>query len=86
MSLTNFLSSIGLTGNEPSHPWDTHPDTLASINNLGWLLKAQGKLGETELLYREAVRGAKKTLGDAHPTTVIFVRNLDFLLREMGKA
>ena len=49
------------------------------------LLKAQGKLDEAEPLYREAVSGAKKTLGDAHPTTLILQKNVDALLQKMGK-
>jgi len=62
-----------------------HLVTLGSINNLAMLLQAQGKLSEAELFYREAINGARKTLGDAHPTTVIIQENLDELLQEMGK-
>ena len=31
--------------------------------------QAQGKLGEAEPLYREALDGYRRTLGDSHPTT-----------------
>ena len=34
---------------------DEHPETWSSINNLGGLLQAQGKLLEAELLYRECL-------------------------------
>ena len=60
---------------------DTHPNTLNSINNFAMLLEAQRKLSEAELLYREAVSGAKNTLGVEHPNTVIFQQNLDLLLQ-----
>ena len=33
---------------------DTHPDTLASIENLGTFLRDRGKFDEAELLLREA--------------------------------
>jgi len=59
--------------------------TLGSINDLAGLLQDQGKLSEAESLYREAVSGAKKTLGYAHPATVTFQENLDSVLQEMGK-
>jgi len=48
------------------------------------LLKTQGKLREAEPLYREAVSGARRTLGVEHPYTVAFQENLDLLLQEMG--
>jgi len=41
-------------------------------------------LDEAEPLYREAVSGAKKNLGDAHPLTVTFQKNLNVLLQKMG--
>ena len=34
---------------------EDHPKTLQSLNNLAWLLQAQGRLAETEPLYREAL-------------------------------
>jgi hypothetical protein len=39
---------------------------------------AQGKLVEAEALYREALDGFRRVLGDAHPTTKSC---LSFLLR-----
>jgi len=69
---------------ETSHLGDTHPNTLISINNLASFLETQGKLDEAEPLYREAVSGAKKNLGDAHPLTVTFQKNLNVLLQKMG--
>ncbi len=48
---------------------DAHPDTLGSISNLAVLLQAQGKLAEAGPLFREALDGQRRTLGDAHPNT-----------------
>ena len=41
----------------------SHPSTLASVNNLAILLKAQGKYAEAEPLYRRAMAGCEKELG-----------------------
>jgi len=55
---------------------DSHPDTLSSINNLGLLLKGQGKLSEAESLFRVALEGRRGTLGDTHPDTLVSINNL----------
>ncbi|MCH8153607.1 MAG: tetratricopeptide repeat protein, partial [Planctomycetes bacterium] len=36
---------------------DDHPRTLNSINNMGLLLKSQGKFAEAEPYVREALEG-----------------------------
>ena len=64
---------------------DRHPHTLVSINNLGLLLKAQGKYDEAEPLFREALQARRETLGDRHPDTLISINNLGMLLKEQGK-
>jgi Tfp pilus assembly protein PilF len=33
-----------------------HPDTLASISNLGWVLKSQGKYEEAEAMLQWGIR------------------------------
>ena len=45
---------------------DRHPDTLASINNLGGLLRAKGDLAAAEPLHREALKVQRETLGNRH--------------------
>eukprot|EP00808_Paulinella_micropora_P008031 g47259.t1 len=57
-----------------------HPDTLTSVNNLGFLLYHQSKLAEAEPLYRRALEGQEKTLGAEHPDTLISFSNLGVLL------
>ena len=56
-----------------------------SINNLGSLLEAQGKLDEAEPLYREALAGRRAALGDTHPSTLGSINNLGLLLQAQGK-
>ena len=55
---------------------DRHPDTLGSIYFLGTLLHAQGDLDGARALFREAVDGARETLGEEHPHTKVFVQEL----------
>ena len=64
---------------------DRHPRTLISINNLGMLLKAQGKLDEAGVLYREALEASRATLGDRHPSTLSSINNLGMLLQAQGE-
>ena len=60
-TLLGFFSGWKLHSSEPAG-WgraqlgDDHPDTLTSINNLGALLQAQGKLAEAEPLLRECLK------------------------------
>ena len=64
---------------------DDHHDTLISINNMGMLLLAQGKLAEAELYYREALDGHRRVLGDDHPDTLRLINSMGFLLQAQGK-
>ena len=62
-----------------------HPDTLTSVNNLGSLLKAQGKLDEAEPLYRRALQAREETLGQMHPRTKKSALGLYNLLAKTGR-
>eukprot|EP00808_Paulinella_micropora_P011958 g42040.t1 len=62
-----------------------HQSTLQSLNNLGVLLKKQGKLAEAEPLYRRNLEGSEKTLGAEHPFKLTSVSNLGLLLQDQGK-
>jgi len=48
---------------------DAHPDTAQSLNNMGGLLKAMGRLEEARPFYQQALDIRQKVLGDAHPDT-----------------
>ena len=58
---------------------------MASVNNLGLLLKVQGKLVEAEPLYSRALAGKESTLGPMHASTLASVNNLGLLLKAQGK-
>jgi non-specific serine/threonine protein kinase/serine/threonine-protein kinase len=82
-----------------THFGNEHPSTMALINNLGsvvysmgQLLYHQGKLNEAlgkldaaEPLYREALEGRRRKLGDEHPSTLTSINNLSALLHARGK-
>jgi tetratricopeptide (TPR) repeat protein len=63
---------------------DAHPNTLASISNLGQLLQARGDLDGAEPLLREALAVSRRTLGDAHPSTLVSINYLGLLLQGRG--
>jgi eukaryotic-like serine/threonine-protein kinase len=64
---------------------EEHLDTLGSINNLGILLRAQGKLAEAEGYFRQALETRRRLLGEEHPDTLGSINNLGGLLRDQGK-
>ena len=64
---------------------EEHPDTLASINGMGALLEAQGKLDEAEPLLRTVVAVRRRVLGGTQPDTLVSVNELGLLLRTEGK-
>ena len=59
--------------------------TSALISNLARLLYTQGKLGEAEPLFFEALVACRCKLGNDHPKTLITLNNLACLLRDQGK-
>ncbi len=64
---------------------DEHPDTLVSINNMGILLRGQGKLPEAEPYHREALETSRRTLGEEAPLTLGCMNNMGLLFQSQGK-
>ncbi|MGQ0629267.1 MAG: tetratricopeptide repeat protein, partial [Phycisphaerales bacterium] len=64
---------------------EEHKDTITSINNMGVLLQAQGKLAEAETCLREALERSRRLLGESHPNTLDSVNNMGALLQSQGK-
>ncbi|MCP4345555.1 MAG: tetratricopeptide repeat protein, partial [Desulfobacterales bacterium] len=62
-----------------------HPDTLGSINNLATLYESQGRYGEAEPLYKEALQLREKILGKEHPDTLGSINNLAALYESQGR-
>jgi tetratricopeptide (TPR) repeat protein len=46
------------------------PETLASLNNLGVVLRHLGRLDEAERVYREVLESRQLVLGETHPDTL----------------
>ncbi|MGB7249260.1 MAG: tetratricopeptide repeat protein, partial [Phormidesmis sp.] len=55
---------------------DRHPDTATGLNNLAALYESQGRYGEAEPLYVQALEIRKAELGDRHPDTASSLFNL----------
>ncbi len=55
------------------------------MNNLAILLVKQGRLGDAEPLYREALSAQRRTLGEDHPSTLSFTFNFAGILWAQGK-
>ncbi|KAJ5630438.1 uncharacterized protein N7484_010538 [Penicillium longicatenatum] len=55
-----------------------HPDTLASVSNLGLVLNRQGRYEEAERVHRRALEGYEKVLRRDHPDTLTSVSNLGY--------
>ena len=62
-----------------------HPGTLASLNNLAFLYKAQGRYGEAEPLYKQVLEALERVLGQDHPHTLSSVNNLAALYYAQGR-
>jgi tetratricopeptide (TPR) repeat protein len=64
---------------------EEHPDTLISINNMGFLLQAQGKLDQAERYLREALEKSRRALGVEHRQTLIAINNMSTVLYAQGR-
>jgi tetratricopeptide (TPR) repeat protein len=64
---------------------EEHPDTLASISNLGTLLQRQGNYGQALPYRREALEKSRRVLGDDHRATLDAMSEMGSLLMDMGK-
>ncbi len=57
---------------------------VASLNNLGFLLQAQGNLDEAKPYLERALAICEKVLGAEHPDTASSLNSLGDLLRDQG--
>jgi tetratricopeptide (TPR) repeat protein len=64
---------------------DEHPDVATSLNNLASLYDNQGRYGEAEPLYQDALAMRKRLLGDEHPTVARSLFNLGGLRYKQGR-
>jgi hypothetical protein len=62
----------------------SHPDTLASRNNLGHAYQEVGRVPEAIALFERALAAGTRALGPAHPTTVSSRVSLASAYRDAG--
>jgi hypothetical protein len=58
-----------------------HPDTLRSVYTLALQLYVKGDYSTAETLYRRALEGRRRVLGESHPGTRLTARALEETLR-----
>jgi tetratricopeptide (TPR) repeat protein len=61
-----------------------HPDTATSLDNLAFLLQAQGDLAGARPLYERALAIREKVLGPDHPDSATSLNNLALLVQAQG--
>jgi tetratricopeptide (TPR) repeat protein len=69
---------------EQALPHD-HPNTAATLDNLGQLYQDQGRYEEAEPLYRRSLAIKEKALPPDHPDTATTLNNLAGLYRAQGR-
>ena len=67
------------------YPGDGHPEIAMSLNNVAYMLHGQGKYGEAELFYREAIAMQRFLLGEDHPDIAMALNNLAFVVHKKGE-
>jgi non-specific serine/threonine protein kinase/serine/threonine-protein kinase len=64
---------------------ETHPDTLESLWEWGWLLARAARWGEAEGVLRRCLAGRRVALGELHPDTLATMRDLAYFLYAQQK-
>jgi tetratricopeptide (TPR) repeat protein len=64
---------------------DTHPDTLATRNNLALAYKAAGRLDEAFSLFERTLADFEQVLGQDHPNTLASRSNLATTYQDTGR-
>jgi non-specific serine/threonine protein kinase/serine/threonine-protein kinase len=62
-----------------------HPDTLRTMNELGHILRLEGRLTESEKLLRETLESERRVLGPENPDTLLCMIELSNTLRNQGR-
>jgi tetratricopeptide (TPR) repeat protein len=60
-------------------------DTAETLNDLGWILRKQGRYQPAEPLFRRALDIRRRVLGAENPTVARSINDMGCLLEEMGR-
>ena len=64
---------------------EDYPETLTSMNNLGFLYECQGRYEEVEPLYKKCLEMRATKLGEDHPDTLESMCNLGASCNNQGR-
>ena len=64
---------------------EEHPDTIATLGNLGRFLQAVDRLAEAEPVLRETLEKKRRVRGVEHPDTLTSINNYGVVLEAMGR-
>jgi tetratricopeptide (TPR) repeat protein len=62
-----------------------HPNVTVSLNNLAYIYCNQGRYGEAEPLYQQALKLNQLLVGDEHPEVATCLNNLAYLYQSQGR-
>lgn len=84
LSLAHDLYQRALTGRGLQLGWH-HPDTLTTLNDLGFICEKEGLYAMAEKFLIAAMNGREYHFGPDHPATCLTKRNLGFLKFKEGR-
>jgi len=79
--MTLFSAPTG-TGGPGAGAGESHPDTLATINNLASAYRAAGRITEAVPWLETALTRMEQVLGPDHPDTILVRKNLNVAQHE----
>jgi len=63
---------------------DEHPDTLTSLEGMGYVYRLMGNFDEAMKCYRQALDTRRRVLGDEHPDTLKSIESVGYVLQWTG--
>ena len=79
-------AASGSTAGKPRRTPAPPPGHPTGLNNLAFLYVAQGRYGEAEPLYQEALQARREVLGPRHPDTLVNPAQYDGAPHQLGRS
>lgn len=64
---------------------DDHPDTLAAMENMGYMLQSAGSHSRAEGIFRDTLDRRRRILGEEHPDTLVSIDSMANILQLQGR-